>query len=267
MCDPKAPEGQSEAARAEYDAQEVTWEYSQRDETYQPIRYQGDLDDAFVREWLGNEATDADIHALVGVPRGARVTVSAVAEKSCLAIAAVGQAKVVNREGKEVIVRYQSLVHVPLSVRSGGTAAQVLKFHYCTSEPGRTGFGTDAICRMVGVCKRIGLQTIEGLLAGDGRDEDDKSTGYYVWPAQGFDALLETWEDLATRPLPEGLQKMPDDEPVETLQDLFDVSGGPEWWRENGSTIAGIFQVDEGSPSRIQLEQAAAKLARERGRT
>lgn len=248
---------------SEYDAREAEWAYSPRDEALQPIRYQDGLDAAFVRDWLGG-ATEADVHDLAGVPVGARVSVSG-AGRALLAIAAVGQAKMIGRGGTELLVRYQTLVHVPLSARSGGWAAQVVKFHYCTSDPPRSGFGTDAVVRMVAACEKLGLEFIEAILAGDGQDETDESSGYYAWAASGFDSDLASWEDCRDRPLPEDLRCLANGEPVESLLDLFAVPGGPAWWKENGSTIVGRFDVKSDSDSRNRLQEARCKLAEERG--
>lgn len=247
----------------EYDAREAVWPYSARDETQQPVRYLDGLDAPFVRDWLGGDATEADLHNLAGVPLGARVTVSG-AGKAMLAVAALGQLKMISRSGQEALVRYQCLVNVPLSARSGGRAPQVLKFHYCTSQPGKSGFGTDAVVRMVSACERLGLGEIHAILAGDGRDEGENSTGYYAWAALGFDAELEAWVDYRDRPLPEGLRVTPDGEPVETLQALFRTEGGGAWWGEHGSTVLGVFEVKGGSRSRLRLQFAIDKLAAER---
>lgn len=247
----------------EYDAQEAEWTYSPRDEAQQPVRYLGGLDAPFVRDWLGGDATEADLHDLAGVPLGARVTVSGAA-KGMLAIAAVGQAKVVNRKGVEVVVRYQTLVHAPLSARSGGKAPQVLQFHYCTGTPPKTGFGTDAVVRMVSACEKLGLEAIKAILAGDGRDETEGSSGYYAWVTLGCDATLTRWEDYPERPPPEEFRVTPAGEPANTLLHLFHLQGGPAWWRQNGSTILGEFDVTHGSDSRKQLQSAIDKLAQER---
>ncbi len=264
MSDQDKPEIAGDAVDgSEYDAQKILWAYSPRDETQQPIRYLDGLDDPFVRDWLGGDATEAELHGLAGVPCGARVTVSG-AGRACLAIAAIGQCEIINREGVETVARYQSLENVPLSARSGGKAAQVLKFHYCTSEPPRSGFGTDAIVRMVAACEKLGLESIEALLAGDGRDQTDNSSGYYAWAALGFDAELESWEDYQDRPLPDELKRMPGGKPVDSLQGLFRMPGGPLWWRQNGSTIGGVFRFANGSASRQQLQGALVKLAKER---
>jgi hypothetical protein len=222
------------------------------------------LDAPFVRDWLGGDATEEDLHLLAGVPLGARITVSG-AGRARLAIAALGQTNIINREGTSVLVRYQSLVHVPLSARSGGIAAQVLQFQYCTSEPGRTGLGTDAVIRMVSACEKLGLEFIKATLAGDGLDPTEKSTGYYAWAVLGFDAQLTNWEDRAVRPLPQELQVLPDGEPVVGLLDLFGVEGGSLWWQRNGSTILGTFDVENDSKSRRQLHKAVEKLKKERG--
>ena len=63
-------------------------------------------------------------------------------------------------------------------------------FAVAPARPGRTGFGTDVINRMVPVCEKLGLRGIEGVLVGDGHDPTEQSASYYVWPSLGFDALL-----------------------------------------------------------------------------
>jgi hypothetical protein len=80
---------------AQYDLHEPTWSFSPKDELQQPIRYLSGLDVPFVRDWLGGEATEEDLHLLAGVPPGARITVSG-AGRARLAIAALGQTKIIN---------------------------------------------------------------------------------------------------------------------------------------------------------------------------
>src|ERR1700677_1744100 len=77
---------------------------------------------------------------------------------------------------------------VPLSARAGGKKPQMEKFFYCASEPGRTRFGTDMVVRMVSICERLGYEHIKGLLVGDGHDETENATEYYVWVSQGSSA-------------------------------------------------------------------------------
>lgn len=74
--------------------------------------------------------------------------------------------------------------------------------------------------------------------------------GFYTWARFGYQADLA---DLADEGL--DLDALHEAFPgVDTLQDLMLQPGGPEWWRENGVSFRGTFDLTEGSTSRQMLD-------------
>jgi hypothetical protein len=76
------------------------------------------------------------------------------------------------------------------------------------------------------------------------------ANGFYTWARFGYDTPLA---DLADEGL--DLDKLHEAFPgVETLQDLMIQPGGPEYWRANGVSFRGTFDLKEGSISHQILD-------------
>jgi len=104
----------------------------------------------------------------------------------------------------------------------------------------RKGLGLSIFHRQVENTMALGVDCIETLA---GRRDDEN--GYYTWPRFGFDGRLpaEVIENL-----PPGL------EDAVTVLDLMDCEQGRVWWREHGTTIRVLFDLTEGSRSRMMFD-------------
>jgi len=124
--------------------------------------------------------------------------------------------------------------------------------------------GADILADQVKALKEIGVTKIETHAARlDSKDPNTKLVGYAVWPKLGYDGTLKD----------EQFDKLP--EPIKTamgwkkgklfgavggvkgsrsLQDLYDVPGGPEAWEKHGSGIDAHFDLKDGSRSMKKLE-------------
>jgi uncharacterized protein with gpF-like domain len=107
-----------------------------------------------------------------------------------------------------------------------------------------TGKGTEFFENLVKEAESQGYSMIELMASGD---RDSENNGYYTWARYGFDGDLR---------LSQRRQVSKDfGEPIKTVQELFGLKGGAEWWKQNGSTLAMEFDLSKGSKSRELWEE------------
>ena len=85
--------------------------------------------------------------------------------------------------------------------------------------------------------------------------------GYRVWPKYGFDAPIESVQEVTRRA--GGVPKEFRD--CKTLQDILARPGGREWWSVNGAGIFMYFDNRPGSRSRQILDDVLAAAAKKHG--
>lgn len=98
-----------------------------------------------------------------------------------------------------------------------------------------TGRGTLAFCCQVLAFRRLGFETI-GLKAV--RNDSEGVNGYYTWPRWGFVPR----DDEDATPLPDILKGV-------DLLKVMETQQGRDWWKENGQSHSGLFDLREGSRS------------------
>ncbi|PCE30224.1 hypothetical protein [Burkholderia ubonensis] len=122
------------------------------------------------------------------------------------------------------------------------------------------GMGAAMLWRMVRACDTLGLAQIQCHAAGGinmpALANGDRVMGYYAWPRYGFDGpfiVTQADQDIADLfpYFPEGLT----DGSVSTLSELFETSGGPQYWMVAGDARDLAFEVAASSPSVITLHR------------
>ncbi len=87
------------------------------------------------------------------------------------------------------------------------------------------------IQNQVSNARRLGVKELTVTAAGA---KGDTFNGYTTWAKLGFNGAIG-------RPLPARFKGAKD------LNDLHRMKGGAEWWKENGSTFNGTFDLGRGS--------------------
>ena len=108
------------------------------------------------------------------------------------------------------------------------------------------GVGMKIFAQQVDAAVDAGISRIETIACRSDEFEETQYNGYYTWARFGYDAPLSTVN--LKQPLPSSLQK------CENVSDLMKTAEGRNWWRENGNTFAGTFDLSEGSQSRKVLD-------------
>jgi hypothetical protein len=98
------------------------------------------------------------------------------------------------------------------------------------------GIGLQAFTTQVGAAKRLSVEYVSLLAAGE--PSDPAYNGYYTWARFGCNAELTSEERTE---LPAALAS------AKTLNDLMALSGGAAWWKEHGSFRHMRFDVADDS--------------------
>ncbi len=103
------------------------------------------------------------------------------------------------------------------------------------------GIGTRILARQVDQASLFGFDRIETMAVRSG-----KYNGFDTWPKLGYDGELPA----------SVLAKLPANMASSTrVRDLFATAEGRQWWKENGDTFHGVFELGEGSVSRQILDE------------
>lgn len=108
------------------------------------------------------------------------------------------------------------------------------------------GIGTKALANQVKVAVSKGYSMI--LLEASG-ERQSTHKGYYVWARLGFDGPL----DKAYKFEKGSDYHIPEHDTAERVSDLMRTERGREWWKQNGGTWSGTFDLSPGSLSRRVL--------------
>ncbi len=101
--------------------------------------------------------------------------------------------------------------------------------------------GTDIFADQVKNASKAGFKSITAKCVKDGH-----KNGYYTWARLGYDGKIP---DSVKDKLPNNLSK------AKTIQELISKKGGMEWWKQNGDTFEGTFDLKAGSNSRKILDE------------
>lgn len=105
------------------------------------------------------------------------------------------------------------------------------------------GLGTKVFASQVEALQKVGATKIYTHAAGKFGDKD--FNGYYTWPSLGYDCKL----DLKRRKdVPDAMRR------IKSVQELFSLPGGREWWKANGRPKDMEFDLRTGSKSLQVLE-------------
>ncbi|MCW5939904.1 MAG: hypothetical protein KF884_10710 [Fimbriimonadaceae bacterium] len=101
------------------------------------------------------------------------------------------------------------------------------------SERGQ-GTGLRVFARQAAACRALGIGQI-AVVAARGPAHPD---GYYVWALFGYTGQLDARLARAAS------AAFPEFAPIVAVEQLVRIPGGLDWWRVNGETWTGVFEVD-----------------------
>lgn len=112
------------------------------------------------------------------------------------------------------------------------------------------GIGSKVFAQQVEHAVKHGFRSIKTTAIGQpGGDYN----GYYTWARFGYDSPLENVPGLKKDP--SKLAALKDQFPgAKNISDLMASKQGREWWKANGSTFSGTFDLKDGSRSRQVLD-------------
>ena len=125
-----------------------------------------------------------------------------------------------------------------------------------------TGLGRETFLQAIGASHKYGVHAIRAQAAGSGNGTDHVAdgsfVGFYTWPRLGFNGEITAVKRQAMPPELSGARDM---------LDLFSREGGPQWWKQNGSSLTVEYLLDPDGPNvaatqRYALEKQAAAQAR-----
>jgi hypothetical protein len=173
---------------------------------------------------LGQTPTPAQLRAIAGATPDAKVEVSAHA---------LGTEMYVSSDSKRLT--FQARI-----TRDIETGERVAHIDWVAAPKKQTGGATAALARQIGVLPSLGIDKVRLFAAGSKEELQNGMQGYMVWPKFGFDGPLQA--DILAK-LPREFRR------ARTVQDLFRMPGGADWWRDNGRSIALEFDVRPDSQS------------------
>lgn len=125
------------------------------------------------------------------------------------------------------------------------------------------GSGYKLFAAQVQALKELGVSKIT-TDAHIGTESAGLLNGYYTWPRMGYDGKLSfsIWKKIPEK-IRDQLPKS--DSPFGKILDLYDVTGGKEWWLNNGESIYdATFDLSDDSRS-MKVLNAYIKEREERG--
>jgi len=182
--------------------------------------------DERARLLFGRSLQDREWGELVGAPDGAGVEV--------LASPATGY-----RHGVQLLVHHPWFMGPAVRYVFWNVDRQLamLNDSFWVREDAPPGVGTRVFVHQVLAAQALGVGDILVEAAGA---LGSTMNGYYTWARLGFDGLIPV---SVLRRLP------PNWEDAVSVLDLIDRQGGAEWWRRNGRTFLGTFDLREPSRS------------------
>jgi hypothetical protein len=135
----------------------------------------------------------------------------------------------------------------------------VLENYMFDVENSGTGFGTNAFAQQVAHAEKQGIQKIEVHAVGGG---GPGMNGHYTWPRLGFDTEIRSvgGRDRAHR---DEIRAYADKHSLSRVSDFMRSAEHRDWWKNNGSSFDGEFDLSKDSLSRRVLDgYVSAKQAR-----
>jgi hypothetical protein len=122
------------------------------------------------------------------------------------------------------------------------------------------GLGASVLWDEVRAAQALGIDRIRTTAAGSGRDLASDPTsfnGFYTWPRLGYEATIPSSLSLPTdiSELMKGSR---------SVQDLFAIPGGRQWWKGNGTGLSATFDTRPGSRSFKLLSEYMATRPRQK---
>jgi hypothetical protein len=193
---------------------------------------------------LGKEPSDTDLSAMACAPPGATVRVGVSGGK--LQITATKQ----DENGRDV---FNSTREVYKPWFSGVTCKNIT-FGLKGEVKGQ---GLALFDAQVKALQASGVKTIQTSAAGG---PAGGGNGYYTWPRMGYGGPMSSQQ---VSRLPPEIQKALGGR--RDILDLFELPGGPEAWRANGSSVKLTFDLTPGSRNLKALEAYKAQRAQRGG--
>jgi hypothetical protein len=198
---------------------------------------------------LGREVSDEEVGRLACAAPGATVTVER------------------ERRGKHDVVMVRSYHEGVDAARSfernGKDLVVINSTFYIRDDSPHKGRGHELFAQQVRVLQQMGANRIVTCAAGYGsghqlakREGPSEENGYYTWPRLGYDGPLEP---VHLEGMPARLRSRLGPEP--TIQQLFVLEGGKEWWHKNGAEICLRFDLTPDSPNLKILEEYGRERA------
>lgn len=188
------------------------------------IEYEDEVMDA-VSEIMGFKVTPAVLADVIGAPGGSTVSMQHASH------------------GRVALEVSHPLVVVmePTVEKSRGSWAVHNDKLILVSKARKSGIGSRIFAKQVTTARVFGAVRIETFAARGGAFPN----GYVVWPSLGYDGDIPEWV----------LPKLPPNlKGARTLQQLFVLSGGREWWTKNGTGFNAHFDLSFTSWSTKFLE-------------
>lgn len=183
--------------------------------------------DRATKKLFGVELTPNQLAGISGViPRGSVIDVSVKG----------GMVLVSGGWGKEDDRTEDSVNGVTLAFHnSGGKLVMTIDdAHF--AQQGK-GFGSKMFASLVKNASGLGVSEIRGDLsrttAAEAKEHGIRQeNGYYSWPRFGFDGSVKGLGDKSMK-----------------VSELMKTDSGRKWWKENGTTFSGVFDLKPGSTS------------------
>jgi hypothetical protein len=188
---------------------------------------------ASTKEYLGKELSSEEVLQCAGILPGSRVTVSH-SDNSITVFASI-----LNKDAEEIGRQSRTL---KLERKSIYNAEFGLEPEY----RGR-GLGMKALILEVRSAADAGFEKLETYAVGQ---DGSSSNGYYTWARLGF------LPDPRVEP-PKGFSMSAMKSVKLNMMKLMSTKSGRDWWKENGGSFHGVFDLTNGSVSRRVLDAYA----------
>jgi hypothetical protein len=111
------------------------------------------------------------------------------------------------------------------------------------------GKGTEMVANQIAALRKLGAARSELFAA-----RSNSMNGYYTWPRLGYDGPLSrsVLESMSMNDADHLRGRLP--KRGATIQDLFALPGGKEYWKEHGDSIDLSFDLRDGSKSLLVLQ-------------
>jgi hypothetical protein len=192
------------------------------------------FEDAAVQKQFAKQFPNSTPGQLVGAPDGAKVTVTGK-----VSIIAPGEYSDELYEGTEISVEHPGVKKMKRVIYQDHNGTLTIRNE--SLETTQPGVGREILRDQIREARKTGVKQITTFAAKMGAD-GKKFNGYYTWARYGYDADLTA--------LPGGGKAVRKEFPnAKTVSDVMATEQGRKWWKENGSSFNGTFDLDPKSRS------------------